>query len=93
MSKGKGIPVPEAELTSLPPRPSETPTEAVSQGALSGQARHAGASDNLRDSPLMVDPTGGQIDFLGRDFRVKQSTPCNTWGFVDMKTTNKHAKT
>ena len=40
-----------------------------------------------------VDPTGGQIDFLGRDFRVKQSTPCKTWGFVDMETTNKHAKT
>ena len=40
-----------------------------------------------------LDPTGGQIDFLGRDFRVKQSTPWKIWGFVDMETTNKHAKT
>ena len=41
----------------------------------------------------VLDPTGGQIEFLGRDFRVEQSTPCKTWGFVDMETTNKHAKT
>ena len=46
-----------------------------------------------RLSSVMLDPTGGQIKFLGRDFRVKQSTPCKTWGFVDMETTNKHAKT
>ena len=40
-----------------------------------------------------VDPTVGQVDFLGRGFRVKQSPVCKTWGVVDMETTNKHAKT
>ena len=39
-------PYPRARLKSL--------TEAVSQGTLSGTARHAAASDNLRDSPLIA---------------------------------------
>jgi hypothetical protein len=51
-SKGKDIPVPE--LSSLPPRPSEVPTEAVSQGTLCGTARHAAVSDNPKDSPLIA---------------------------------------
>ena len=51
-SKGEDILSPG--LSSLPPRPSEIPPEAVSQGALSGTALHAEASDNLRDSPLIA---------------------------------------
>jgi hypothetical protein len=57
-SKGEDILLPG--LSSLPPRPSEIPTEAVSQGSLSGTALHAEASDNPRDSPLIAAaPTRG----------------------------------
>ena len=44
-------------------------------------------------SAAAVDPTVGQIDFLGRDFYFKLTAPCKTWGFVDIETTNKYAKT
>ena len=51
-AKGKGIAVPA--LPSLPPRPYEISSEAVSQGSHSGQARPAEASANLRVSPLIA---------------------------------------
>ena len=52
--------IPSSGLSLLPLRPSDISPATVSQGDLSGSALHAEATDNLRDSPLIVAaPTHG----------------------------------